>query len=200
MLPASIFSEEDVVLLAQYFLGKLLVTYLDGVLTSGRIVETEAYRGPEDQASHAYANKKTQRTRVMFEEGGKAYVYLCYGIHHLFNVVTGKAGVPHAVLVRAVEPVENVEVMLKRRRMEILTPRLTAGPGVLSQALGIQVAFSGVDMRKMHSHVWLEDRGEEVGVADILSSARVGVEYAKEHASLPWRFRIKDCRWTSPAP
>ena len=114
-LSRSFYTREDVVRLSKELLGKNLVTEFDGIKTIGRIVETEAYRGPDDKACHAYNNRRTKRTEIMFEEGGKAYVYLCYGIHHLFNVVTARKGMPHAVLIRAIEPLFNVEEMLSRR-------------------------------------------------------------------------------------
>ena len=124
MLPAHFYTRPDVVQVAKDLLGKYLVTNFEGQVTSGKIVETEAYRAPDDRASHAFGNRRTARTEVMFAEGGHAYVYLCYGIHHLFNVVTGPSEMAHAVLVRAVQPVDNVELMLARR--------LTAGPGSLT--------------------------------------------------------------------
>ena len=198
-IPPVSYANEDVLSFARQLLGKNIVTYIDGVLTSGRIVETEAYKGPEDKASHAYGNKRTQRTEVMFWEGGHAYVYLCYGIHSLFNVVCGQTGVPHAVLIRAIEPVEQIDMMLKRRKMTHLHRRLTAGPGVLAKALGINTSFSGLDMRQEGSHVWIEKGNLRVDESDIISSARVGVAYAEEWALLPWRFRVKDSILTSPA-
>jgi DNA-3-methyladenine glycosylase len=190
---------EDVLALSRAFLGKRLVTFFNGQLSSGKIVETEAYRGPDDKACHAHMNRYTERTKIMFEEGGKAYIYLCYGIHHLFNIVTAKEGMPHAILVRAVEPVENTSLMQLRRGIDKLKPQLTAGPGVLSKALGIQKAFSGTDLTREDSPIWIEDRGERVGERAIFASPRVGVDYAEECAAWPWRFRVKDSRWTSPA-
>jgi DNA-3-methyladenine glycosylase len=198
-LGKSFFLGEDVVALSKALLGKRLVTCFEGQLASGKIVETEAYRGPDDKACHAHLNRFTKRTRVMFEEGGKAYIYLCYGIHHLFNIVTAKEGMPHAILVRAVEPLENVEIMQSRRGMAGLKPQLTAGPGVLSKALGIHKDFSGLDMTEVESPIWIEDRGERIGEEDVIAGPRVGVGYAEECAAWPWRFRVKGSRWTSPA-
>ena len=198
-IPTSFFTRPDPVQVAKDLLGKYLVTRFDGQLTAGKIVETEAYRAPDDRASHAFGNRRTGRTEVMFAEGGHAYVYLCYGIHHLFNVVTGPAGMAHAVLIRAVEPIDNVELMLARRAMGKLQPRLTAGPGALTQALGILTAHSGQNLLDPTGPLWLEDRGELVLEENIIASPRVGVAYAGECAAWPWRFRIKGSAWTSPA-
>ncbi len=183
--------------IARDLLGKVLVTRFEGSYCSGKIVETEAYAGISDKASHAWGGRFTDRTRIMYEPGGTAYVYLCYGIHHLFNVVTNLGGTPHAVLVRALEPLEGIETMLERRGMEKLVPALTAGPGSLSQAMGIHFRHSGLKLSG--DEVWIEDRGIRVKKADIIASPRVGVSYAGEDALLPYRFRIKGNAWTSKA-
>jgi DNA-3-methyladenine glycosylase len=196
-LPKSFFIRDDVVQLSRELLGKYLVTEWEGVRTVGKIVETEAYRGPEDKASHAWNNRRTKRTSVMFEEGGLAYVYLCYGIHHLFNVVTGPEGAPHAVLIRALEPVEGTDQMLGRRKMEKIAPRLCAGPGSLSQAMGIHTEHTGTALYQARSPIQIEDRGETVSEENIIASPRVGVDYAAECALWNWRFRIKNSIWTS---
>jgi DNA-3-methyladenine glycosylase len=193
------YTRTDVVQISKELLGKYLVTNIDGLITSGKITETEAYRAPDDKACHAYNNRRTARTEVMFAEGGKAYVYLCYGIHHLFNVVTATEDVAHAVLVRAVEPVDNIESMLLRRKMKKLERRLSAGPGTLSHALGITTQWTGVDMTEADSPIWIEDRGEYVLPENIIASPRVGIGYAEECIDWPWRFRIKDSNWTSLA-
>ncbi len=199
MLPLPFFTRPDPVQVAKDLLGKYLVTRFDGQLTAGKITETEAYWAPDDRASHAYGNRRTGRTEVMFAEGGHAYVYLCYGIHHLFNVVTGPAGLAHAVLIRGIEPSDNVELMLARRGMGKLQPRLTAGPGALTQALGIHTSQSGLSLLDPASPIWLEDRGEVVLEENIIASPRVGVAYAGECAAWLWRFRIKESAWTSSA-
>ncbi len=191
------YQQPDVVALSRALLGKYLVTAFDGQITAGKIVETEAYRGPDDKACHAHLNRFTKRTRVMFEMGGVAYIYLCYGIHHLFNVVTGSAGQPHAILVRALEPVDNIEIMLERRNKEQITPNLTAGPGILSQAMGIHKKYTGTSLVQKDSLIWIEDRGYEVDDRQILVGPRVGIDYAEECAGWPWRFRLKDSKWTS---
>ena len=134
LLDPSYFLEEDVVFIARDLLGKEILANIDGLICRARITETEAYRAPDDRACHAYENRRTPRTETMFAEGGTAYLYLCYGIHHLFNVVTGPADVAHAVLIRAVEPLENEALMLQRRGLKKLTPALTAGPGRWTKA------------------------------------------------------------------
>lgn len=197
-LSKAFFLDNDTPAIAQKLLGKLLVTKFDGQITSGRIVETEAYRGPEDKACHAYNNRYTKRTKVMFEEGGKAYITLCYGIHHLFNVVTGEPGEPQAVLIRAIEPIENTALMLERRNLKQLSTRLTAGPGALSKALNITTAYHGSSLLAKDSPIWLE-AGVIIEPDQILASPRVGIGYAEEWITTPWRFRVKDSEWTSPA-
>jgi DNA-3-methyladenine glycosylase len=198
-LPKSFYIREDVVQISKELLGKYLVTNFEGQKTVGKIVETEAYRAPDDKACHAYSNKKTERTKVMFEEGGVAYVYLCYGIHHLFNVVTGEKNMAHAVLIRGLEPVENIEVMLQRRKMKELKPQLTSGPGVLSKALGIQTQHTNLSLIDNDSLIWIEDRNDFISKDNIIESPRVGVGYAEECALWNWRFRVKGSKWTSPA-
>ena len=193
------FLEQDVVKVSQKLLGKFLVSKANGIISAGMIVETEAYRGPDDKACHAYNHRYTDRTRVMYQEGGVAYVYLCYGIHHLFNVVTGKEGDAHAVLIRAVEPTDNIEAMLIRRNMERPQRRLTAGPGTLTKALGITTQYTGMSLVDKGSPLWIEDRGMDFAAENIVASPRVGVDYAEECAAWPWRFRVRGSRWTSRA-
>lgn len=165
-------------------------------MTGGIITETEAYKGAEDKACHAYQNRRTKRTEVMFNAGGVAYVYLCYGMHHLFNIVTHQEGTPHAILVRALFPTDGIETMLKRRNKTKLDKTLTTGPGSLSQALGIQTKHSGTPLT--HPTIWIEDRGLVIEKEKILSSPRVGIDYAEEHALLPWRFHIVTSREGTP--
>lgn len=198
-LDALFYEREDVVQISKDLLGKVLVTSFDNLKTAGIIVETEAYRGPDDKASHAYNGRYTKRTKVMYGKGGLAYVYLCYGIHHLFNIVTGQKGKAHAVLIRAIEPLEDVETMLKRRKRDRLKPQLTAGPGVMSKALGITKEHTGMDMTLPDSKIWVEDRNLYVDPANIIESPRVGVAYAEECANWNWRFRIAGNQWTSKA-
>ncbi|HEY1032965.1 MAG TPA: DNA-3-methyladenine glycosylase [Flavipsychrobacter sp.] len=195
ILPESFYTRKDVVKIAQELLGKVLVTNIDGIYTSGMIVETEAYAGAADKASHAHGNRRTKRTEIMFWQGGMAYVYLCYGIHHLFNVVTNVRDVPHAVLIRAVEPLEGIEHMLERRGKEKLTPSLTAGPGAMSMALGIHTSQTGKSL--LSNEIYIEDRGFRIPSEDIVTSTRVGVAYAQDDAYLPYRFSIRGNKYVS---
>jgi len=196
-LPDSFYSRKDVVKIARELLGKVIVTNLAGVRTAGIIVETEAYAGPTDKACHAYMHRNTQRTAPMFRAGGTAYVYLIYGIYNLFNIVTHGEGEPYAVLVRAIEPLEGIDEMLDRRGMEHLKPGLSAGPGILSIALGITRSLSGASLQG--PDIWLEDRGIAVPAKDIVATTRVGVGYAAEDALLPYRFFIRGNAYVSKA-
>ena len=200
LVPRSFYQRDDVLLIAKELLGKYLCTCIDGKPTNGMIVETEAYRAPEDKASHAYKNKLTKRTATMFENGGIAYVYLCYGIHHLFNVVTGSVGMAHAVLIRGLAPTGGQETMKQRRNRKNINPKLTAGPGVLTQALGITTLLNGISLAGDQS-IWIEDRGDHFNDDQIISGPRVGVDYAEECAEWPWRYSIKDHPYcSSPRP
>ena len=188
-LPVSFYTRKDVVKIARELLGKVLVTKFDGVLTSGIIVETEAYAGVSDKASHAFGGRRTARTEVMYMPGGAAYVYLCYGIHHLFNVVTNIQDTPHAILIRAIEPLEGIDIMLARRGKTKLQPSLTAGPGAMSMALGISTQHTGIPLNG--SDIYIGDRGIKIPPKDIVAATRVGVAYAMDDALRPYRFYIK---------
>ncbi|MDR3716482.1 MAG: DNA-3-methyladenine glycosylase [Puia sp.] len=187
-LDYSFYSRRDVVIIARDLLGKILVTRFEGILTSGRIVETEAYNGAVDKASHAYANRRTKRTEVMFGDAATAYVYLCYGIHHLFNIVTYKKEVPHAVLVRALEPLGGVEEMLIRTGKKTADHSLTRGPGNVSKALGLLTTHTGVSL--LSDEVYIGDDGYRLKGSQIGIGPRIGVDYAEEDAALPYRFFI----------
>lgn len=193
-LPATFFEQKNVVKIARELLGKGLFTKIDGVVTGGMIVETEAYSWKE-KGCHAFGGRKTARNEIMFSDGGYAYVYLCYGMHNLLNVVTNTKGTAEAVLIRAVEPVAGLEEM-KARRGELKNPyHITSGPGKLTRALGIDRTFNGKYLRD--TEVWIEDLGIIVKNKDILASKRIGIDYAGEDANLPWRFTIKDNKWVS---
>jgi len=196
-LPQSYYQSDDVVELAKDLLGKFLVTEIDGFRCAGMIVETEAYRGPDDRACHAYNNRRTPRTEVMFEMGGVAYIYVCYGMHHLMNVVTGPKDNAHAVLIRALEPADGIDVMAHRRQMTTTDTRLTKGPGALSVAIGLTSSLSGASLTTKSSPVWIEDRGQKFSKNEICSGTRIGVESAGEAASWPWRFFIKGNKYVS---
>jgi DNA-3-methyladenine glycosylase len=187
------YKQDDVVSVAQNLLGKVLCSNIDGKITKGIIVETEAYSGDNDKACHANGQKKTQRNKIMFEAGGHAYVYLCYGIHHLFNVVTNREGRADAVLVRALEPLEGIDIMLDRRKMKKVEKRLTAGPGVLTQAMGIKTIHYGARLNE--DLIWIEDY--EYPDLNVIATTRIGVDYAEEDALKPWRFYIQHSDWVS---
>ena len=197
-LPRSFYMRDDVLQIARELLGKFLVTRFRDVITSGMITEAEAYAGVIDSASHAHKGRRTNRTEIMYATGGTAYVYLCYGVHHLFNVVTNEKDIPHAILIRGLEPVEGIEVMLRRRKMKALSPSLTSGPGSLSKALDIQVKHTGTDL--LGDKIWIEDRGVKIPSSKIVRTKRIGVEYAGEHAHLPYRFIIKGNKWITKSP
>jgi len=193
-LSSDFYQQENVVGVAKQLLGKLLFTNINGQLTGGIITETEAYDGIIDKACHAYGGRNTNRTATMYLAGGVTYVYLCYGIHHLLNVVTGMAGNPQAVLIRAIEPTVGIETMLLRRKMESLTPRITSGPGALSQALGIDRELNAKHLST--NEIWIED-GKDYLESEIIATTRIGVAYAQEHALWPFRFYIKGNRYVS---
>lgn len=190
-LPRSFYLRPDVVGVARELLGKVIITRFHGRLTTGIITETEAYAGEVDRASHAYGGRRTERTEVMFARGGTAYVYLCYGIHHLFNVVTNGSGIPHAVLVRAIHPLEGIDHMRARRGNA--QRLITGGPGTLTQALGIRTHHSGADLLK--GPIRLADAGIAVRDRDVRIGPRIGVAYAGPDAALPYRFRIDPARF-----
>ncbi|AYZ35657.1 DNA-3-methyladenine glycosylase [Chryseobacterium indologenes] len=194
-LPLSYYSNQDVLFLAQDLLGKVLFTNINGEITAGIIVETEAYFGIQDKASHAYGGRRTHRTETLYAHGGVSYVYLCYGIHHLFNVVTSVKDEPHAVLVRAIEPLIGKEIMEKRRQMPVSRTAISSGPGSLAKALGINQAFNKKDL--IGNEIWIEDHGIAYNPDEIAAGPRIGVAYAEEDAHLPWRFFVKGNKYVS---
>jgi DNA-3-methyladenine glycosylase len=194
-LPFSFYQSNDVNDLSIKLLGKQLVTCINGEITSGIIVETEAYKGLEDKASHAYTGKLTNRTQVMYEPGGLSYVYLCYGIHHLFNIVTGPNLTPHAVLIRGLQPLVGVDIMLRRRGMESLKPNITAGPGALAKAMGIDRTLNAKDLQG--EEIWIGEANFNMQHQQVISSPRIGVAYAQDHALLPWRYYLKGNAYVS---
>lgn len=185
-LGRSFYERTDVVKIARDLLGKVLVTRFDNILTSGMITETEAYEGVTDRASHAYNNRRTERTEIMYWQGGTAYIYLCYGVHSLFNVVTNKKDIPHAILIRGLKPLEGTEAMLKRLYAKVLKGDMLIGPGKLSKALGIHYSATGTDL--LGNTIWIEDRKIKIRDNDITAGPRIGIDYAGEDAKLPYRF------------
>ena len=187
-LSRSFYLEKDVVKIARNLLGKFLYTQFDGTLCSGIITETEAYNGIHDRASHAYGGRRTKRTEIMYAEGGTAYVYLIYGIHSLFNVVTNDPEIPHAVLIRAIQPVSGVEIMEARRQLKVSAAGFSSGPGSLSKAMGIHYRHTGISL--LGDEIWLEDHGIKIPEKNIRTGPRIGVDYAGQDALLPYRFLV----------
>lgn len=173
VLPSSFYLRDDVVLIAKELIGKFLLFKKGNRVVGGMIEETEAYRGPEDRASHAYQNRCTKRNEVMYETGGRAYIYICYGMHALLNVVTGQKNIPHAVLLRALS----------------IDGKKIDGPGKLTSALGITKALNGTPFDR--PPLWIEERTLLIPPEDILERKRIGIDYAGEDALLPWRFTYR---------
>lgn len=180
----------DVVEVARKLLGKRLITVVDGEKCSGIICETEAYAGIADKASHAFGGRRTERTEIMYRIGGTAYVYLCYGVHSLFNVVTSVRDEPHAVLIRGIIPEVGIEIMARRKNKLLIKNKDGIGPGNVSKLLGIHYSMSGLDLCKPEADnaIWIEETGLVAHEPEIIRGPRVGVEYAGEDAKLPYRF------------
>ena len=181
--------------LAKDLIGKKIYTNFNDSLTSGIITETEAYNGRTDKACHAHLNRRTKRTEIMYHKGGVAYVYLCYGIHHLLNFVTNKEDLADAILIRAIEPIDGIETMMDRRKKSKFDKTLTSGPGTLSQAMGITTKNNGIVLSS--DKLWLEEAAFPVKEKDITTTTRIGVDYAQEDALLPWRFYLNTSKFVS---
>lgn len=179
----------DVCYIAKGLIGKVLQTSFNNQITTGTIVETEAYAGIVDKASHAFGGRRTARTSVMYLPGGHVYVYLCYGIHQMLNIVTNVEGVPHAVLIRAVAPIEGINIMLERRKLSKFDYTLTKGPGNSAKAMGISLLHSGIKIGSNGIQI-MDDPNCTINEAAIITTARIGVAYAKEDALLPYRFYL----------
>jgi DNA-3-methyladenine glycosylase len=193
-LPREFYTRLNVLTVARELLGKLLVVpTTNRKRVSGMIVEVEAYRGPEDRASHAYGGRRTKRTETMYQPGGLAYVYFVYGMYYQFNVVSNVQDIPHAILVRALQPVEGIEVMRKRRHTQP-DHNLTNGPGKLCIALGIDRNLDRADL--LGNRVWLEEF-ETIKPARIAKGPRIGIDYAEEWVDKPWRFWLRDNSFVS---
>jgi DNA-3-methyladenine glycosylase len=198
-LKIEFYQRPNVVQIAKELLGKILVTKWNSIETSGRIVEVEAYNGAIDKASHASGGRRTNRNEIMYGDGGFAYVYLCYGIHHLFNVVTNKKETPHAILIRALDPLKGIDVMLERTGKEKLDNTLTKGPGNVSKALGISFKqHSGHSL--LSKDLFIAEDDFVLNKKDLAASPRIGVDYAGEDARLPYRFYIKGNPFVSGKP
>jgi DNA-3-methyladenine glycosylase len=197
-LPASFYRNDNVLQIAKQLVGKVLVTNWDGCITSGRIIEVEAYNGVEDRAAHSFGGRRTARNEIMYADGGVAYVFLCYGIHYLFNVVTHSKETPHAILLRALEPVKGIDTMLKRVGKKKLDHTLTRGPGNLSKAMGITTAQNGYSLQG--KELFIADDGFSFNRKEIGASPRIGVEYAGKDALLRYRFYVKGNPFVSGKP
>jgi DNA-3-methyladenine glycosylase len=197
-LTIEFYEREDVLKIARDLLGKILITKFDAIITSGKIVETEAYTGFTDKASHSFGGKRTARNEYMYASPGIAYVYICYGMHHLFNVVSNKKNIPDAVLVRAVEPVEGIDTMLLRTGKLKLDNTLTKGPGNVGKALGISKAHSGLNL--LGNKIYIADNNVYYNENEIGISKRIGVESAGEAALYPYRFFVKGNKYVSGYP
>ena len=193
-LRLSFYLGNDVLKISKELLGKVLVTNWNNEYTSGRIVETEAYAGETDKASHA-SKGRTARTEIMFNEGGKAYVYLCYGVHQMFNIVTNKEGIPDAILIRAVEPIDGIDIMLERTGKKKADETLTRGPGNVGKAFGFHTSQCGLLLNS--DELFIADDGFKVSRSKIVSSPRIGVDYAGKHAALHYRFFVKGSKYVS---
>src|SRR5215203_1166984 len=193
-LPLSFYLGNDVLKIARDLLGKILVTSWNNEYTSGRIVETEAYAGETDKASHA-SKGRTAITEIMFNKGGKAYVYLCYGVHQMFNIVTNKEGIPDAILIRAVEPVDGIDIMLKRTGKKKFDEILTRGPGNVGKAFGFHTSQCGLLLNS--DELFIADDGFKVSKEMIGTSPRIGVDYAGKHAEWHYRFFMKGSKFVS---
>jgi DNA-3-methyladenine glycosylase len=187
MLRSSYYLHHDVVFLAKDLLGKTICTRINNKLTCGIITETEAYAGVVDKASHAYGDRRTNRTETMYSKGGVSYVYLCYGIHRLLNIVTNKKDIPHAILIRAIYPTKGIDEIVKRRGIKF-SDKLCVGPGKVSQALGIDLVHNGLSLTS--KQLWLEENNIKIKESDIHVGPRIGIDYAGEDAKLPYRFWI----------
>jgi DNA-3-methyladenine glycosylase len=197
-LPIDFYRRSNVLRIARELVGKIVVTKWSGIITSGRIVEVEAYNGIIDKASHAYGGRRTIRNAMMYADGGAAYIYLCYGIHHLFNVVTNTKDIPHAILIRAVEPIAGIDEMLKRTGKAKLDNSLTKGPGNVAKALGLFTMQTGHSL--LSKELFIAEDEHRYKRIEMAASPRIGVDYAGEDALLPYRFYIKGNPFVSGKP
>jgi DNA-3-methyladenine glycosylase len=194
-VPLSFYNRKDVVKIAKELLGKIIVTRFDGQITSGRIVETEAYVGIVDKASHSFGGKRTARNEHMYSSAGTAYIYICYGMHQMMNIVTNEKEIPDAVLIRALEPLEGIDIMLKRTGKKFLDRTLTRGPGNVGKSLGIFKHHSGLYL--LDDEIYLLDDSKKISDEQIGMSKRIGVDSAGEDGLLPYRFYVKGNKYVS---
>jgi len=188
-VPQSYFLSEDVVHLAKDLIGKYLFVNTEEVITGGIIVETEAYKGPEDVGSHAYNHRRTNRNDIMYAAGGVVYMYICYGIHDMLNIITGPENKAHAILIRAIQPTQGLEVMRERRKVRNEDTRLCRGPGALAKALALKKVHNGISLQD--NEIWIEDRGLKFSETELVAGPRIGLNIAEPYKSIPWRFYVK---------
>jgi DNA-3-methyladenine glycosylase len=193
-LGRAFFQNPDVVSVAQKLLGKVICTHIDGHYCEAMITETEAYSGKNDKACHAHLGRFTKRTAIMYEDGGRSYIYLCYGIHHLFNIVTNVKGEADAVLIRAIQPIKGEAIMSQRRNVKAMKPAVFSGPGKLTQALGLDKSLNALDLVSSND-LFIADFN--FSVEKIIKTTRIGIDYAQEDAFLPWRFYISGNKFVS---
>ena len=198
ILPIQFYKRKDVVLIARELIGKVIVTDFNGDFTSGRIVETEAYVGLTDRASHSFGGKRTERNEYMYASAGTAYVYICYGMHHLFNIVTNAKDVPDAVLIRAIEPITGSDIMQERTGKQKLDSTLTKGPGNAAKALGLSKINSGASL--LDKEIYVYNDGFKISADQIGISKRIGIDGSGDAVILPYRFYIKGNRFVSGYP
>jgi DNA-3-methyladenine glycosylase len=198
-LPHSFYNRKDVIQIAKELLGKVVVSKIDGKITSGRIVETEAYVAITDKASHSFGGRRTARNEHMYAAAGTAYIYICYGLHQMLNVVTNKEGIPDAILIRAIEPIEGTTVMLQRTGKPKPDHTLTKGPGNVGKALGISKKHSGLLLMGEEIFIY-EDEHSMLKETQVGKSRRIGIESAGKDALLPYRFYVKGNKYVSGRP
>ncbi len=194
-IPLSFYARKDVVLIAKELIGKIIVTNFGGNITSGKIVETEAYVAITDKASHSFGNRRTARNEHMYSPPGTAYIYICYGMHQMLNIVTNDKNVPDAILIRAIEPLKGIDIMLKRTSKKKLDKTLTRGPGNVGKALGIFKHHSGSHL--LDDVIYLLNAKDKISNDQIGISKRIGVEGAGADALLPYRFYVKGNKYVS---
>ncbi len=197
-LPLSFYERKNLFKIAEELIGKIIVTEKNGIITSGRIVELEAYNGVLDKASHAYNGRRSKKNEMMYAEAGVAYMYICYGVHSMFNVITNAKNIPHAILIRAIEPITGIETMLKRRELSSLSNKITSGPGNLCKALGLTKKEDGICLKS--EKVFIADDGTNISKSQIHCSPRIGMTSAAEDSFLPYRYYLKGNPFVSSSP
>jgi DNA-3-methyladenine glycosylase len=196
-LQKEFYTREDTLIIARELLGKYVYTNFEGTLTGGIIVETEAYIGPHDAGSHAFNGRRTPRNETMYAEGGVTYMYICYGIHDMLNIVTGPTGSSHAILIRAIEPTDGIAAM-QQRRGNVPLKRLATGPGALAKALGLKKHHDAYDLSS--SEIWIEDKGLIIPEEKIKATGRVGLGCKDPYLTIPWRFIVDGNPFVSKGP